>query len=208
MLQSAPQMISGEVAPCLLPTLRTPTKFSEVCKPSSLLPTPMKRARAIRTLFMETLDFDHADVLVPLGAAKDPNLPSDARLLARRDGFSVLYISLDNADDSRVKTATSAGAAKIVGDAIADEPLLLFTNRDCDQLHVIYPDLSGNRPRLQRMVAYRGQPGRTVVQQIANLWHDYGESGMTMGKRSATPSASSPSPMRSSGTTKPPTTTP
>ena len=117
-----------------------------------------------------------------LGTANDPNLPSDARLLARRDGFSVLYISLDNADDSRVKTATAAGAAKIVGDAIADEPLMLFTNRDCDQLHVIYPDLSGNRPRLQRMVAYRGQPGRTVVQQIANLWNDYGKSGMTMGE--------------------------
>ena len=57
-------------------------------------PDADERARAIRTLFMETLDFDHADVLVPLGAAKDPNLPSDARLLARRDGFSVLYISL------------------------------------------------------------------------------------------------------------------
>ena len=140
------------------------------------------RAREIRKLFVETLDFDHADLLVALGTANDPNLPSDARLLARRDGFSVLYISLDNADDSRVKTATAAGAAKIVGDAIADEPLMLFTNRDCDQLHVIYPDLSGNRPRLQRMVAYRGQPGRTVVQQIANLWNDYGKSGMTMGE--------------------------
>ena len=44
----------------------------------------------------------------------------------------------------------------------------MFTNRDCDQLHIIYPDLSGNRPRLQRMVAHRGQPGRTVVQQVAN----------------------------------------
>ena len=140
------------------------------------------RAREIRKLFVETLDFDHADLLVALGTANDPNLPSDARLLARRDGFSVLYISLDNADDSRVKTATAAGAAKVVGDAIADEPLMLFTNRDCDQLHVIYPDLSGNRPRLQRMVAYRGQSGRTVVQQIANLWHDYVESGMTMGE--------------------------
>ena len=140
------------------------------------------RARAIRMLFVETLDFEHADLLVALGSANDPNLPSDAHLLARRDGFSILYISLDDADGSRVKTASAAGAAKTVGDAIADEPLLLFTNRDCDQLHVIYPDLSGNRPRLQRMVAYRGQPGRTVVQQIANLWHDYGVLGKPMGE--------------------------
>ena len=145
-------------------------------------PDADERARAIRTLFVETLDFDHADVLVPLGAAKDLNLPSDARLLARRGGFSVLYIPLERADDNRVTTTTASVAAKVIGDEIADEPLLLFTNRDCDELHIIYPDLSGSRPRLQRMVAHRGQPGRTVVQQVANLWHDYGESGMTMGE--------------------------
>ena len=138
------------------------------------------RARAIRSLFVEILDFDRAEMLVPLGAAKYPNLPSDARLLARRGGFSVLYIPLERADDNRVKTATASAAAKAIGDQIADEPLLLFTNRDCDELHIIYPDLSDSRPRLQRMVAHRGQPGRTVVQQVANLWHDYGESGMTM----------------------------
>ena len=140
------------------------------------------RARAIRALFVETLDFDRADLLVPLGAAKDPNLPSDARLLARRGGFSVLYIPLEQADDNRVTTTTASAAAKVIGDEISDEPLLLFTNRDCDELHIIYPDLSGSRPRLQRMVAHLGQPGRTVVQQVANLWHDYGESGMTMGE--------------------------
>ena len=140
------------------------------------------RARAIRTLFVENLDFDHADLTLALGAANNANLPSDARLLARRAGFSVLYISLDGAEDNRVKTATATAAAKVIGDTIADEPLLLFTNLDCDQLHLIYPDLSGNQPRLQRMVVHRGQPARTVVQQIANLWHDYGESGRTMGE--------------------------
>ena len=140
------------------------------------------RAREIRKLFVETLDFDHADVLVTLGATKDPNLPPDARLLARRGGLSVLYIPLEQADDNRVKTTMASTAAKVIGDQITEEPLLLFTNRDCDELHIIYPDLSGNRPRLQRMVAYRGQPGRTVVQQIANLWHDYGVSGKTMGE--------------------------
>ena len=140
------------------------------------------RARAIRTLFVETLDFDHADVLVTLGAAKDPNLPPDAHLLTRRGGFSVLYIPLEQADDNRVKTTTASAAAKVIGDQIADEPLLLFTNRDCDELHIIYPDLSGSRPRLQRMVAHRGKPARTVIQQIANLWRDYGVAGKTIGE--------------------------
>ena len=139
------------------------------------------RTRAIRTMFVETLDFERADRLVPLNDA-DANLPSDARLLARRDGFSVLYVPLDGGGDNSVKTATASAAAKVIGDTIADEPLLLFSNRDCDQLHFIYPDLSGAQPRLQRMVVHRGQAARTVVQQIANLWHDYGESGKSMGE--------------------------
>ena len=141
-----------------------------------------ERTQAIRALFVETLDFDHENRLVPLSAANDPDLPADARLLARRDGFSILYVPLDGADDDRVKTATASSAAKAVGDAITDEPLLLFTSRDCDQLHFIYPDLSGNRPRLQRLVAHRGQPARTAIQQIANMWHDYGELGKPMGE--------------------------
>lgn len=140
------------------------------------------RARAIRSLFVETLDFDQMDRLVSLEAVNDRNLPTDARLLARRGGFSVLYIPMDEAENNRVNTLTASGAAKVIGDTIADEPLLLFTSRDCDQLHVIYPDLSGSRPRLQRMVAHRDHPARTVVQQIANLWHHYGVSGTTMGE--------------------------
>ena len=114
-----------------------------------------ERARAIRSLFVETLDFDQMDLRVPLEAANDRNLPADARLVARRGGFSVLYIPMDYAETNRVSTATASAAAKVIGNDVADEPLLLFTNRDCDQLHVIYPDLSGSRPRLQRMVAHR-----------------------------------------------------
>ncbi len=103
-------------------------------------------AQAIHTLFVETLDYEYADRLVPLNDA-DPNLPSDARLLARRDGISALYVPLDNSNGNHVTTAVVSAAAKIIGDTIADAPLLLFTSRDHDQLHVIYPDLSGSQPR-------------------------------------------------------------
>ena len=136
---------------------------------------------SIRTLFVETLDFDYAGQLVPLNGA-DTNLPADARLLARRDGISALYVPLDEADGNNVTSAVASAAAKVIGDTIADEPLLLFTSRDHDQLHVIYPDLSGSRPALQRMVAHREQPRRTVVQQIANLWNDYGVLGKPLGE--------------------------
>ena len=70
------------------------------------------RERVARSLFVEILDFAHADLMVPLGEANDANLPTDARLLAQRDAFSVLYIPLDGADDNQVKTATAAAAAK------------------------------------------------------------------------------------------------
>ena len=131
---------------------------------------------------METLDYDYADLRVLLNGA-DANLPSDARLLARRDGMSALYIPLDGADGNRGTGAVaSAAAARVTGNSITDEPLLLFTSRDRDELHVIYPDLSGSRPKLQRMVFHRNRPSRTVVQQIANLWHDYGVSGKPMGE--------------------------
>ena len=38
------------------------------------------RAREIRELFVETLDFDHADLLVALGAANDPNRMASATI--------------------------------------------------------------------------------------------------------------------------------
>ena len=79
-------------------------------------------AQAIRTLFVETLDFDYADRLVSLNGA-DPNLPSDARLLARRDGVSALYVPLDEADGNQVTGAIASAAARVIGGAIADEPL-------------------------------------------------------------------------------------
>ena len=135
---------------------------------------------SIRTLFVETLDFDYADRLVPLNGA-DPNLPSDARLVARRDGISALHVPLDGANGNQVTSAIASAAAKVIGDTIADEPLLLFTSRDHDQLHIICPDLSGSRPALQRMVAHREQPRRTLIQQIANLWHEYGVLGKPLG---------------------------
>ena len=119
-------------------------------------------AQAVRTLFVEPLDYDYADLRVPLSGA-DANLPTDARLLARRDGVSALYIPLDGAGGNRVTGAVAAAAARVIGNAIADEPLLLFTGRDRDELHVIYPDLSGIRPKLQRMVFHRERPSRTVV---------------------------------------------
>ena len=135
------------------------------------------RTQAIRVLFVETLDYDSADQRVSLQPAGNTQLPDEAYIVARRDGVSAVYVPLDSASSNRVTGVAASAAAKAIGNVLADDPLLLFTNRDCDQLHIISPDLTGSRPRLQRIVAHRNQRQRTVVERIAGMWDSYGNQG-------------------------------
>ena len=139
-----------------------------------------RRLQAIRELFVGILDYDNADQLVSLESAGNTQLPKDAYLAARRDGVTVAYIPLDNADTNRVNGIVASAAAKALGNVLGDDLLLVFTNRDRNQLHIIRPDLSGTRPKLQRLVAYRDHLQRTVPQQIANMWDNYGNKGKTL----------------------------
>ena len=138
------------------------------------------RLQAIRELFVGILDYDHADQLVSLESAGNAQLPKDAHLAARRDGVTVAYMPLDDAPTNRVNGIVASAAAKALSNTLADDLLLVFTNRDRDQLHIISPDLSGSRPKLQRLVAYRDQLQRTVPEQIANMWDNYGNKGKTL----------------------------
>ena len=139
------------------------------------------RLRAIHVaLFVETLDFDPADQQMSINSAGNDQLPDEAHIVARRDGVSLVYIPLDNANSNRVTGAVASAAAKTVGNVLDDDLLLLFTNRDGDQLHIVNPDLTSSRPRLQRIVAYKDQLQYTVVQQIANMWDNYGNRGKTI----------------------------
>ena len=140
------------------------------------------RLRTIRTLFVEVLDFERADQRVSLESAGNSQLPKNAHIAARRDGISVAYIPLDDTPTNRVTGAVASAAAKAIGNVLEDDLLLLFTNRDRDQLHIISPDLTGARTKLQRLVAHRGEDQRTVAQQIANMWDDYGNLGKTTGQ--------------------------
>ena len=139
-----------------------------------------RRLQAIRELFVGILDYDTADQLVSLESAGNAQLPKDAYLAARRDGVTVAYIPLDNADTNRVNGIVVSATAKALSNALVDDLLLVFTNRGRDQLHIISPDLSGSRPKLKRLVAYRDQLQRTVPQQIANMWDNYGNNGKTL----------------------------
>ena len=135
--------------------------------------------RPIRELFVGILDYDNADQLVSLESAGNAQLPRDAYLAARRDGVTIAYIPLDDAPTNRVNGIVASAAAKALGNILADDLLLVFTNRDRDQLHIISPDLSSSRPKLQRLVAYRDQlqrdrsaTDRQDVGQLRQQGHD------------------------------------
>ena len=125
---------------------------------------------SIRALFTETLDWQRAEGPVPVHSARD-DLPSDARLIASRDGISAVYLPLENAD--RVPTAAVSAAARSLKNTLADELLLLFTNRTHDEFHIVRTDLTNSSPRLRRMVARRGEHNRAIAWQFTKMWQDY-----------------------------------
>ena len=142
--------------------------------------SPDARARAIRTLFAEKLDFDPLTGAMSLtGTPANVHLPEVAHRIAGLEGVQVVYVDLSEVqpDTNRIRKAEAAAAAKIVSDRISDDPLLLFTNRDSSQLHFVYPDFVGSQPTLRRLVVERDLPRRTAVQQVANIYHQWQRTG-------------------------------
>ena len=136
-----------------------------------------QRVGAMRRLFVEVLDYEPDNRPISLGASLDPALPDDAWLVAHRDGVNVIYTPITG---SRVTSRAATTVARSLRDLLGDDLLLLFTNESGDQLHIIHPSFAGARPTLRRMVVRRGEHRRTVVQQIANMWNDYGRLGKSL----------------------------
>lgn len=135
-------------------------------------PDDERRAQEARRLFVDRLDFGVVDNLIPLPSAAHPALPLDARRIAARDRVSLAYIPL-HAD--RISAAAVHAAAKAIAANLADDLILLFANSRGDLLHFVHPtDPTAARPRLRRLVIRQGESHRTAVQQLANMWHDYG----------------------------------
>ena len=140
-----------------------------------------RRVDAARSLFVETLDWQYADGLIPLHSAHNDNLPPDASLIANRDGTTAVYIPPPaNAETNRITAAAVNAVARSLNETLAGDLMLLITNGAGDEFHIVRPDMTHSRPRLQRMVARRGEHHRTVVQQLANMWDDYGRNGKTV----------------------------
>ena len=142
--------------------------------------SPDARVRALRQLFSETLDFHQQSGAVSLaGAPANVRLPEVARRIAGLEGVQVVYVDLSEADldTNRIRKAEAAAAAKIASGQIADDLLLVFTNRDASQLHFIYPEFVGAQPTLRRLVVERDLPRRTAVQQVANIYRHREDTG-------------------------------
>ena len=133
--------------------------------------SPDQRARELRRLFVEVLDFDLASGQVPLRAAPaGVTLPGAAERIASLDGVNVCYVALDITDTGRVRRAEAATAAKLIADQLGEDLLLLFTNTSCSQMHFIHPTFEHAQPTLRRMVVERDLPRRTAVQQVAKIY--------------------------------------
>ena len=137
--------------------------------------SPEARAREIRRLFVERLDFAPASGEVGLvGAPRSVELPESAARVAELEGVSVAYIHLDT---RRVRRAEATAAVRLVSEQLEGDLLAVFTNVDASQLHLIYPSLEGGRPTLRRMVVERDLPRRTAVMQVSNIYWRWQETG-------------------------------
>ena len=159
--------------------IRNPADAREVedCFKSLFVAASRDRAREIRKLFVEVLDFEAATGQVSLaGAPATVSLPASAERIAQLDGVHVLYLDLNTVDNDRVRKAEVEAAAKRIADQLGEDMLLVVINKSGTQLHIIHPDFGGARLVLRRMVIGHDVPRRTVVQQISNIYSDYGKS--------------------------------
>ena len=140
--------------------------------------SPDQRARELRRLFVEVLDFDSASGQVPLRAAPaGVTLPGAAERIASLDGVNVCYVALDITDTDRVRKAEAAQAAKQIENQLGGDLLLIFTNTSGSQLHFIHPTFEHAQPTLRRMVVERDLPRRTAVEQVASIYWKWRDSG-------------------------------
>ena len=139
---------------------------------------PDERAQAIRRLFVDVLDF--ADQRGQVALASTPagvKLPQFAERIAVLDGVHVCYIALDTSETDRVRKQEAVAAARQLANELGDDLLLVFINPSGSQLHLIHPLFETAQPTLRRMVVEKGLPRRTAIQQIANIYSNYGDSG-------------------------------
>ena len=100
--------------------------------------------------------------------------PPSPHQIATLEDAHVVYVHLET---SRVRKAEASEAARLVSNQLGGDILMVFTNDEASQLHLIYPTFEGIRPTLRRMVIERDLPRRTAVMQVANIFHEWERRG-------------------------------
>ena len=132
---------------------------------------PEERVGAIRRLFVEVLDFNSEQGEVSLAAAPaNIELPAAADRIAGLEGVHVLYVALDAPENGRVRTAEVTEAAQLIADQLGVDLLLVFANAGASELHLVFPDLTGTRTVLRRLVFEHGEHNRTPVEQVSKIY--------------------------------------
>lgn len=134
------------------------------------------RLHELRRLFVEILDFRNIEMRdIPLyPTSQHIRLPEIAHLVADLDGVTVAFVDLSGIDipTNRVRLAEATDAVNQLEQVIGDV-LTVFTSRDSDQLHFVWPKFVTARPTLRRIVVERDLPMRTAVQQLSNIYWNW-----------------------------------
>ena len=132
-----------------------------------LVASVTQRKMALREVFVGRLDFVAPDIdaIIPLHGA---DLPPSASIVATRDRIMVVLVELPTA--ARLTSKTITLAIKEIRRSLTDDVFLAVVNEAGTEWQFVYPTYGGGREVLRRMVIYRGQPYRTVAQQLAGIY--------------------------------------
>jgi TaqI-like C-terminal specificity domain/Eco57I restriction-modification methylase len=145
-------------------------------------PKEMAALQALRKLFVTELDFDQR--VPPVSIALDGDgLPQSATLIASREGVQVVVVRLPS--HGRVLVRSIRETLGQIKEQLGGDVLLAAGSVDGSEWQLVYPSTRGEKEILRRITLHRGQPYRTVAEQLANVYYDAGQSDLRNALESA-----------------------
>jgi len=133
-----------------------------------LVALPAQRLAALRRVFVDGLDFEQAQGEIPLHDVSD-NLPPSVQRVARLDGVDVALAQFPSG--IRLTAKRLADTLKAVKQILTDV-FLVATDANGAEWQFVYPEQKGGREVLRRMAVHKGQPYRTVAEQLSKVYTD------------------------------------
>ena len=124
------------------------------------------REAHLRSVYVEKLAFSPAGGTIDLRGARCPI--KQAARIAEAEGVHVVWAALPSA---RILISDTRAISKALKDLLGDH-LLVASNAEGAVWHFVYPTEAATKPVLRRMVVERGLPRRTVVTQLAKVYHE------------------------------------